>query len=241
MIRSDLKRQTKVFLSTLSNKSDKTVAGYKSGLDVLIMFFDGYYEDDSRALTVWDIEPGDVDHVLSYLIIRKYIAGATFRMDSAKAIKALFRYLAKVDLYDESKAAEIARIADHYRKQYSRLDKLEHSLWNETEGRIDEIMRLPKKKRDAAIGALKAATEDAILKDCGYVSVREIKDGLVYCDAIYGPEENIGPIKFGADSLGLVEVGDVINMISLRQKKGDTVWAVVETGNVYPKPYDYEQ
>ncbi len=241
MIRSDLKRQTKAFLGTISDKSDKTIAGYADGLDVLMLFFDQYYEDDSRGMTVRDIEAGDVDHVLSYLVIRKFIAGAKFKTDTAKAIKAFFRYLSEVGLYDKSKATEIARVADHYRKQYPRLEKLEQSLWDEGEGKIDEIMKLPKQQQAAAISNPRATVKDATLRDCGYVSIRKIERGRVYGDFIGGPKENIGPINIGTSSLKLVEIGDIINMITLRQKKGDTAWEIAELGYVYPKPYMGEQ
>lgn len=239
MIRTDLKRQVKTFLQTLSDKkSERTVSDYDEGLGALTLFFENYFEDDSRAMTVRDIKPSDIDYILSYFVIRKFMDGGKFRTNCARAVKAFFKYMAETGIYDETKSAEISRIADHYRKQYPRIEKLEKQLWDEVEGEIDEIMKLPEEQQKAAIDRLKTAAKDAVLKEVGYVSVRRIEGNLMYGSIVDAKDADVGPVRIGAESLELIEVGDIINMITLRRLKGDSAWEIVELGYVYPRPFN---
>lgn len=237
MIKNELKRYSKDYLATLSDKSKKTVDSYTDGLYVLELFFNNYFEGDSLNLTIGDIEPSDIDHILSYFVIRKFFEGVTFRVNSAKTIKAFFRYLAARGHYDKSNAKEIAKISDHYKEQYPRLEKLESSLWNETEGEMDEMMKLPKKRQEQAIAKLKAAAVGSKLWEVGYVSVSKIEKEMIYGKLVPDGKESIGPVRISANSQALVQVGDIINMITLRKMKGDTAWEIVELGYVYPKSF----
>lgn len=239
MIKTDLKRQVKAFLQTLSDKkSERTVTDYDEGLGALTLFFENYFEDDSRAMTVRDIKPGDIDYILSYFVIRKFMDGVTFRINAAESIKAFFKYLSTIGAYGKQDAAEIARTADHYKKQYPRIDRLENVLWKEVESEVDEVMKLPKKQQKAAIDRLKTATKDAVLKEVGYVSVYRIEGNLMYGSIVDAKDEAVGPVRVGAESLKLIEVGDIINMITLRRLKGDAAWEIAELGYVYPRPFN---
>lgn len=238
MISKDLKRYSKAFLQTQKGKSVKTYAGYQDGLEPLLLFFENYYEDDGPSATLQNIEPSDIDHVLGYFVIRKFMTGADFRVRTARSIKAFFTYLAAVGVYDDLRASEIVAIARHYGSQYVRLDKLETSLWDETEGEIDRLMKLPKNERERMVARLRVAAKDAVMKEAGYVKVEKIDGNFVYGHLMDDQAAEIGPIRLGEKSLALVRVGDIINMITLRQMPKDTAWEIVELGYVYPRPYE---
>jgi hypothetical protein len=183
-----------------------------------------------------DIEPQDIDHILGYFIIRKYLMGSSFRNKVARATAAFFRHLSIVGRYDKDKASEVVRITSHYHKQYSRISKLESSLWDETEGEIDRLMKLPKKQQEAKLAKLRTDAKDNILEEVGYVSVERVEDGLIF-GQVMGGEMAVGPVRVGQDSLKLVAVGDIVNMITLCKKPQDSIWEIAELGFVYPKPY----
>lgn len=236
MIKTDLKKKSKLFLQSLSKKSEKTYASYEDGLYPLIFYFEEYYEDDSRSNTVRDIAPEDIDHILSYFVIRKFLEGASYRVKTAKSIKAFFKYLAISDMYDKQVAKTIANMADYYKNQYPRLGRLESCLWDDTEGEIDQIMLLPKKQQQAKIEQLKESMVGAISTEPGYVEINKIEGNMVYGAPLLS-DENVGPVKLGEKSISILEIGDIINMITIQQKKDEPFWEIAELGYVYPGSY----
>lgn len=236
MIRTDLKKKSDLFLRSQRTKSDTVYKNYVDGLYPLILYFENYYEGDSRAYSVSDITPEEIDHILSYFVIRKFLEGSSYRVKTAKSIKSFFKFLASSDMYDKKAAKIISAMAKYYTEQYPRLEKLEDALWDETEGEIDQIMLLPKKQQQAKIAQLKESIVGATTTEPGYVEINKIDGNYVYGHSLTSAKY-VGPVKLGEASISLLEIGDIINMISIQQKKDEAFWAIIELGYVYPRSY----
>ncbi len=225
------------FLKTKEKTSSKTYRAYSLGIDPLKFYITNYaYEDFGRNSTVDDIETHQVDHLLSYFIISKYLDSGTFRLNTARAVSVFFTYMSKQGLYDDNKAKVIRKMAAYYLSQYPRLEKLEGTLRESAEGEINAVMKLPKKQQEAAIAELKRKAVGQIVKDVGYVEVTAIEDKVVFGDCLTELEK-IGPVALDDESLKLVQVGDTINMIALVKQPSQSAWEIAELGYVYPKPY----
>ena len=234
----NLKKYVDDFIDTLEGKSPKTIASYEDGLDVLMTFFaGGHWQGAGRSAKLQEIEPADIDYVLQYFVIKKYIASDALKAQVAKASKALFRYLAKLGEYDSAKAREIIMVATYYAREYPRIDKLSDALWDEVEGETDALMKLSKAKQQAEIARLRDQVKGSKMTEVGYATVLRVENGLLYVQPMNDGEE-FGPVRLGLKSLELVRPGDIINMITLRQLKGDTAWEIVELGYVYPRSFE---
>lgn len=222
---------------TKSKLSAKTQQKYTEGIDPLKEYINNYaYDNYNKNSQISEITLNDIDYLLSYHIIRKYIVPTTFIQNAAQAIGSFFIYAANLSLYDTDDAKTIQKMTHYYNKQYPRLDLLQTALRNLCEGKIDQVMKLPKKQREAAINTLKQEAIGSIMKDVGYVEIIRIEDGLIFVKSIEGGDK-VGPIKINEASSVNLRLGDIINMCIVCKPKNDSFWEIVELGNVYPKPY----
>ncbi len=233
-----IKQLIKTFLLERKTVSPGTYIRYANGIEPLSLFLSNYFEaSHSGAVLPEDIEPADIDHVFSYFVIRKFMDGTTLRVNTAISTAAFFSYLANRGLYDKSNASEIKKMAIHYRKQYPRISKLEDSLYQATEGEIDRLMKLSKKQQAEKLSQLRQDAQDQVLKDVGYVSIERVEAGFVYGKYLTDESSEIGPVKLDDTSLALLEIGDIINMITVSKKPHADFWEIAELGYVYPRPY----
>lgn len=226
------------FMRTLEGKSAKTISSYEQGFDPILIFFTQYWDENGASARLDEVEPEDIDHILQHFVIRNFMAGNSLKRHTAKASKVFFNYLAERGAYDASKAKNIAEIASHYAREYPRIDKLEDALWGEVEGETDRLMQLPENERAVEIKRLREAARNSELMEVGYAKVLRVEDNTIYAMPMYDDTEEVGPVRLGAKSLPLVQVGDIINMITLRRLKDDTAWEIIELGYVYPRPFE---
>lgn len=234
-----LEEHASTFLRSFEGKTGRTYRQYAEGIEPLLNFVTNYDVDndvDPNIKNTKDITPMIVDHVLGYFVIRKYLAGDSFLIHTARATKAFFNFLAKEDVYDQDQAKEITMIANHYLKQYPRISKLGHILWDSVEGEIDRVMQIaPPAKREKEIQKLRKRAKNAHLKEPGYTTVIKIKADVIFGESMEG--EKIGPVSLDRKCIDLVKVGDIINMITIRKLKGKTTWEIAELGYIYPPPF----
>lgn len=232
-----LKSTAKSFMQHKSSASAKTSQQYTMGMDVLEHYIKNYAHDIYGTNSeLSDISLEDIDHILGYFIIRKYMYGVTFRLAVARTIGFFFAYAADQGLYDRKKAAEIKKMASYYANQYPRLEKLERVLWDSVEGEIDDLMLLPEKQKEQQLTELRARAKDATLQDAGYTIVSEI-DGNMIFSQLMDSTTKVGPVLLDQAAIERVQPGDIINMITLRRLSGVNHWEIAELGYVYPGPY----
>lgn len=232
-----LKSTAKSFMQLKSSASAKTSQQYAMGMDVLENYIKNYaYDSYGTTTELRDITLEDIDQILSYFIIRKYMDGVTFRLAIARTLGSFFAYAADQGLYDRKKAVEIKKMARYYASQYPRLEKLETVLWDSVEGEIDKLMLLPEKQREQKLAEVRAKAKDATLQEAGYVTVSEI-DGNIILGQLMDSTTKVGPVLLDQAIIDLLQPGDIINMITLRRLNDAKYWEIAELGYVYPGPY----
>lgn len=232
-----LNSTVKSFTQHKANASAKTLQQYVTGMEVLDNYIKNYaYESYSTNSELSDISLEDVDQILGYFIIRKYMDGITFRLATARTISSFFTYAADHGLYDRKKAVEIKKMASYYVKQYPRLDKLETLLWDSVEGEIDKLMLLPKKQKEQKLAELRAKAKNSTMLEAGYVTVSKIEGNHIF-GQVMDSTSKVGPVLLIQSIVELLQPGDIINMIMLRKLSGAKHWEIAELGYVYPGPY----
>ena len=231
------KSTVKSFVQLKSSESAKTSQQYAMGMDVLENYIKNYaYDRYGTNSELRDITLEDIDQILSYFIIRKYMDGVTFRLTVARTLGSFFAYAADQGFYDRKMTAEIKKMTRYYAKQYPRLEKLEKVLWDSVEGEIDKLMSLPRKQKEQGLAELRARAKDATLQEAGYVTVSEI-DGNIIFGQLMDSTTKVGPVLLDQAIIELLQTGDIINMITLRRLKGAEHWEIAELGYVYPASY----
>ena len=74
------------------------------------------------------------------------------------------------------------------------------------------------------------------VSEVGYVEISKIVNATVF-GIRKDNGKNIGPIEVDTESAKLIKPGDVINMISVRKKKGGNYYEICELGYVYPRSF----
>lgn len=232
-----LRSTIKSFMQLKSGASAKTSQQYVTGMEVLENYIRNYaYDSYGENSELSDISLEDIDQILGYFIIRKYMDGVTFRLVVARTLGSFFAYAADQGLYDRKMAAEIKKMTRYYANQYPRLENLETVLWDSVEGEVDRLMLLPEKQREQQLTGLRAKVKDATLQEGGYVTVSEI-DGNMIFGQLMDLTTKVGPVLLDQAVIELLQPGDIINMITLRRLSDAKYWEIAELGYVYPRPY----
>lgn len=152
--------------------------------------------------------PENVGEFVSYFLVRKVMASASFIGQAARVVEKLCRWLVTKGYVAADDIEYAARRASTAAKQLPRAQKAGELLWKEAGGVV-----------------FNSEAPD----ESGYMDITRIEPGKLWLRPIGGKE--LGPINVSAKVTELLEVDWEINC---GLKKAGKSWRFVEVGSVYP-------